>query len=111
MLYDEFMGDLAKAAKQVCRLKQDTLYLTADQTIEFFSRHKLLTAYGVSVSCYEGELVDLDLPSFPLPVRTNTVEEYSYGGVNVVPAYQYHSIVNYFLSRQDTNLIPLGMRT
>lgn len=112
MLHNDFMADLADAIKQVCHADDKTIGLTAEQTEEFFKNRKLWSEYGIGVVCQEGELVQLDLPSFPLPVRTNTLEWYTTeDGVEIVPRYQFHSIVNFFLRRLGTNLIPQGMRS
>lgn len=111
MLHNDFMAGLADAIKQVCHADKSEIKLSPDQTDEFFKNRKHWPDYGIHVRCYEGEMVQLDLPSFPLPVRTITTEQYTTeDGVEIVPRYQYHSIVNFFLRRRDMNLVPLGMR-
>lgn len=107
MLHNAFMADLANAIKQVCHAEDKTISLSADQTAEFFMNRKLWSDYGIGAVCFEGDLVQLDLPSFPLPVRTNTLEWYTTAdGVEIIPQYQFHSIVNFFLRRRGVNLIP-----
>ena len=111
MLQDDYLAGLVKAAKQVCHTKQ---YIELDtiETLNFFACRKSWAENGIDVVCQEGELVQLDLPSFPLPVRTNTLEWYvTKDGVEIIPKFQYHSIVNFFLRRRGTNLIPQGMRS
>lgn len=111
MSHNDFMAGLVQAAKQVCHTKQ-AIELSPEQTLEFFNNRKIWEEYGIGMICQEGELVQLDLPSFPLPVRTNTVEWYTTeDGVEIIPKFQYHSIVNFFLRRYGTNLIPQGMRS
>lgn len=110
MQHNDFMVGLVKAATQVCHTNEKVITLNPEQTGEFFKNRRIWSDHEVGIICREGELVQLDLPNFPLPVRTNTVEEYSIGPVSIIPAYQYHSIVNFILSRIYTNLIPTGMR-
>lgn len=111
MSHNDFMAGLVQAAKQVCHTKQ-AIELSPEQTLEFFNNRNIWEEYGIGMICQEGELVQLDLPSFPLPVRTNTVEWYTTeDGVEIIPKFQYHSIVNFFLRRYGTNLIPKGMRS
>lgn len=111
MSQDDYLAGLVKAAKQVCQTEQ-SINLNADETMMFFNCRKDWGHNGIAVVCQEGELVQLDLPSFPLPVRTSTLEWYTTeDGVEIVPKFQYHSIVNFFLRRWDMNLIPQGTRT
>ena len=110
MLHNNFMADLLRAVEQVCRTKKDTINLDFAQTIEFFKARHTWKDHNVKVVAQEGELVELDLPSFPLPVRTETQEQYEIEGVRIIPKFGYHSIVYFFLSRIGRNIIPTGMR-
>lgn len=110
MSHNNFMADLLIAIEQVCRTNKDVINLNADQTIEFFKSRRDWRENNVNVVSKEGEIVKLDLPSFPLPVRTETQEQYEVNGVRIIPKFGYHSIVYFFLRRLGTNIIPTGMR-
>ncbi|AIM51449.1 hypothetical protein HQ81_0013 [Dickeya phage phiDP23.1] len=107
MLQDDYLADLVKAAKLVCHTKQ-YIELDTTETLSFFALRKSWAENGIDMICQEGKLVQLD----PLPVRTNTLEWYvTKDGVEIIPKFQYHSIVNFFLCRRGTNLIPKGNRS
>lgn len=111
MAYD-IIGELVAEVQQMCREDQyspKSIRLTYDQTRKFYACR---SQWGnrVQIRCIEGQLVKLDLPSFPLPVRTHTLEEYKIEGVRILPAFDYHGIINFFLSRCGMNLIPAGTR-
>lgn len=110
MLHNNFMADLLHAVEQVCHTKKDAINLDFAQTIEFFKSRHTWKDYDVQVVSREGEMVELDLPSFPLPVRTETQEQYEVKGVRIIPKFGYHSIVYFFLRRMGVNIIPTGMR-
>lgn len=110
MLQNSFMADLAKAAQQVRQAGGSEIILDPYQTSEFFKNRKIWKENKIDVICNEGEMVKLNLPSFPLPVRTNTTEDYSIEDIAVIPRYGYHSIVNFFLCRIGMNLIPANRK-
>lgn len=102
---NDFIGDLVAEVQKVCRDKPDcnTLILGSERTKKFFDNRR---SWGeeIRVQCELGELIKLDLPSFPLPVMSNTKERYFIGGVEIIPAYQYHSIAYFFLKRMGIDL-------
>lgn len=106
---NDFIEQLVAELQQVCRDKTDckSVILGSEKTKKFFDSRK---QWGkqIRVHCEQGELVKLDLPSFPLPVMTNTTERYFYDDVEIIPAYQYHSIVYFFLRRLGVDLAVLG---
>ncbi|ANM47133.1 hypothetical protein FDI76_gp024 [Serratia phage vB_Sru_IME250] len=110
MLHNNFMADLRRAVEQVCHTEKDTINLDSAQTIEFFKARRAWRDYDVQVISHEGEMVKLDLPSFPLPTKTETQEQYELEGIRIIPKFGYHSIVYFFLSRMGANIIPTGMR-
>ncbi|ADQ55825.1 hypothetical protein PKNFJJPA_00183 [Salmonella phage vB_SenAc_BPS6] len=104
-----FIADLIRAAQQVCQSGETSLKLTTEQTLEFY-KNRRYWGKNVKIHCEPGELVQLDLPSFPLPVQTNTQEYYNVEGVDIIPKFGFHSIVYFFLRRLGTSIGPLGSR-
>ncbi|WPJ72141.1 hypothetical protein DEEACLCL_00124 [Salmonella phage CRW-SP2] len=107
---NDFIEQLLTELQQVCRDKTDckSVILGSEKTKKFFDCRKQWDK-RIRVHCEQGELVELDLPSFPLPVMTNTTERYFYEGIEIIPAYQYHSIVYFFLRRLHVDLNSFGV--
>lgn len=102
----DFMTGFAEVVRHVCQQGKDTINLDIYQTIEFFGHRKMWAERGIKVRCIPGKLEKLNLPSFPLPVRAITREVYTMDDVRIVPAFEYHSIVNYFYRNRYANIIP-----
>ena len=102
----DFMTDFAGMVRHVCQEGKTELQLDTEATLNFFRHRKQWEAAGVLFRSIPGQLVQLDLPSFPLPVRTITREAYLMDGIIIRPAFEYHSIVHYFYRNRFANLIP-----
>ena len=102
----DYMTDLTEVVRHVCHEGREEIKLNIEQTLEFFANRKTWSEHGVEVRCILGKLEKLDLPSFPLPVRSITREVYTVKDVRIIPAFEYHSIVNYFYRNRTANIIP-----
>lgn len=107
---NDYIEHLIAEVQKVCQDNTDckTVLLDSDRTKKFFDCRKQWED-KIRVHCEQGELVELDLPSFPLPVMTNTTEKYFYSDIEIIPAYQYHSIVYFFLRRLHVDLNSFGI--
>lgn len=106
-----YIGELIAEVQQMCHEGENlpkSIKLDAQQTLNFFDCRKTWRPH-VTVRCVPCETPSMD----PITLRPEfgiTKESYTIEGVNILPAFDYHGIVYFFLRRKGANIIPVRQK-